>query len=104
VWKHLYDPVRQVLTLTKGTQRNRPEMLEVRQVMKDLTAAVHWPAYEIRRVSEQEASEREKMALKLGNQLLRFGRQLPPARRSQREKGTNCSWAVSACPLLPSRL
>lgn len=36
--------------------------------------------YEIQRISEREMHEREKMQLRLENQLLRFERRLPPAK------------------------
>ena len=51
----------------------------MRQEMRDLTNAVQRLAYEVHRVSENEAHEREKMALRLENALLRSKqRRLPP--------------------------
>ncbi len=45
--------------------------------MHDLTAVVHGAVHELRRVSEHDGHEREKLALRLENELLRFERRLP---------------------------
>jgi len=42
-----------------------------------LSAFVRRLAFELERVSEREASEREKFMLRVENQLLKAGRQLP---------------------------
>jgi hypothetical protein len=45
--------------------------------LQELTATVTRLAYEVHRNHENEAHEREKMALRLENALLRFERRLP---------------------------
>ncbi len=42
-----------------------------------LTNIVERLAFKIRRVSDRESSEREKMALQLENEMLKFERRLP---------------------------
>ena len=71
-----------------GARQNKAE-----QELKELTAAVQRLAFEIRRVSDNESHEREKMALRLENTLLRFERSLPSARAEQAgsEQGTDQS-------------
>ena len=54
-------------------------MKEVRSEVKELTKAIERLAYEIHRTRENDTHEREKMALRLEVQLLRFERRLPAA-------------------------
>jgi len=58
-----------------------------------MASALERLAYEVRRVSEKvdrasenEAHEREKLALRLQNELLKFERRLPPAKHSEDSK------------------
>jgi hypothetical protein len=76
--RQLYDYARRLLLLKEQTEKNTADIKEIRQELKDLTAAVQRLAYEVQRTRENEAHEREKMVLRLENTLLRFGRGLPP--------------------------
>jgi hypothetical protein len=75
--KQLYDLVKKLLLVAHEAQQNKTEIKELRRELKDLTAVVQRLVYEIHRVSENEAHEREKMALRLENELLKFERRLP---------------------------
>ena len=77
MFKQLYDLVKQLLLLARETQQNKTEIKELRQELKDLTAIVQRLAYEIHRTSENETHEREKLVLRLENELLKFERRLP---------------------------
>ncbi|MEN3335126.1 MAG: hypothetical protein V7641_4491 [Blastocatellia bacterium] len=77
MFKQLYDLIKQLLSLARETQQNKAEIKELRQELKELTAVVQRLAYEIHRVSENEGHEREKLALRLENELLKFERRLP---------------------------
>lgn len=77
--KQLYDLLKKLLLVAHESQQNKTEIKELRQEIKDLTAVVQRLAYEIHRVSENEAHEREKMSLRLENELLKFERRLPSA-------------------------
>ena len=77
MFKQLYDLIKQLLLLAQETQKNKAEIKELRQELKELTAVVQRLAYEIHRTSENETHEREKLALRLENQLLKFERRLP---------------------------
>jgi hypothetical protein len=79
MWKQLYDIVKTLLTLAEDLKSNRAEIKEIRQELKDLTFVVHGLAHEIKRLSEREAGEREKLILKIENQLMRSERGLPAA-------------------------
>lgn len=78
MWRQLYDYARHLITLKEQTERNAAEINAIRDELKELTAAVQRLAYELHRVRENEAHEREKMALRLENILLRSERRLPP--------------------------
>lgn len=82
MWKQVAESLKQLLLLTtEQTQRNRREIKEMRQEMQDLTRVVERLAYEVQRVRDHEVHEREKMALRLENEMLRFERRLPEAKR-----------------------
>ena len=53
--------------------------------MEQLTEAVRHLAYDLRYSLNDEKHEREKLMLKLENELLRFERRLPPAREPEKE-------------------
>ncbi len=60
------------------TDRAEPrEIKELRQELDDLTSAVERLAYEVRRNRENEAHEREKLVLRLENELLKFEHRIP---------------------------
>lgn len=65
-------------TLLEDTQQNKREIKELRQELRTLP-------YEVRRLAEHDAHEREKLALQLENQLLRFERRLPGPRHRGKE-------------------
>ena len=77
MWKELFKLFGQLLTLARDTERNKTEIRELRKEMAELTDKVHWLAFELRRVAEADAHEREKLALRVENALLRFERRLP---------------------------
>ena len=86
MWKKIYEALSRLFALTLKVERHDKEIAEIRQELRNLTAVVQRLAYEIQRISERETHEREKIELKLENQLLRFERQLPPARQDDNEK------------------
>jgi chromosome segregation ATPase len=83
MWKKIYEALSRLFALTQKVERHDKEIAELRQELRNLTAMVQRLAYETQRVSEREGHEREKMVLRLENQLLRFERRLPPAGRSE---------------------
>ena len=85
MWRQFYDYAKQLMGLAEKTEKNIADIKEIRQELKELTAAVQRLAYEVHRNQENEAHEREKMVLRLENALLRFERRLPPSRPSADE-------------------
>ncbi len=76
MWKQIYESLKQLVLLSEQTRENRREIKAVRQELRDLTAVVERLAHEMRRASENQAHEREKLELRLENALLRFERRL----------------------------
>lgn len=73
-----------MLILSKETERNRTDIKEVREEVERLTMVVQGLAFEIKRLSEKidrahetETHEREKLALRVENEMLKFERRLP---------------------------
>jgi len=80
MWKQLISIVKKIFTLAEQTERNEGEIKEIRRELREVMSAIERLAYELRRTSDRERSEREKLALSLENQLLKFERRtsLPP--------------------------
>ena len=85
MFKQLYDLIKQLLLLTQETQRNKAEIKELRQELKELTSVVQRLTYEIHRTEENDAHEREKLILRLENELLKFERRLPSENPEQKK-------------------
>ena len=92
MWKELYEWATQLLVLSKETERNRADTKEVSEEVERLTLIVQGLAFEIKRLSEKidhahdnETHEREKLALKLENEMLKFERRLPSGDRDKKE-------------------
>ena len=84
MWKEIYEWAAQLLVFAKETERNRADIKEVNKEVERLTLVVQGLAFEIKRLSkkidrahENENHEREKLALKLENQMLKFEKRLP---------------------------
>jgi hypothetical protein len=77
MWKDLFKLAKQLINLAQDTDRNKTRIQEVQEQVEDLTAQMRWVVFELRRQAEHDAHEREKLALRLENELLRFERRLP---------------------------
>lgn len=89
MWKKLYDVLSRLLALTQKVERHDKEILGLQQEVKNLAAVVQRLVYEIQRISDRETHERDKMQLRLENQLLRFERRLPSAVKDEDNNETN---------------
>ncbi len=92
MWKEFYEWVKQMLILSKETERNRADIKDMRQELERLTLIVQGLAFEIKsqsekidRAHENETHEREKLTLKLENEMLKFERRLPTAEKDKTE-------------------
>lgn len=85
MFQRLIELGSKLFSLTRQTEQNTADIKELREQVRSLSAVVERLAYELQRTRENEAHEREKIALRLENTLLRFERRLPPARGQQEE-------------------
>ena len=67
--------------LLENTEQNKTEIKEIRKELRDLTAEVRSLAFDMRRLAEHDSHEREKLVLRLENELLRFERRLPEPKK-----------------------
>ncbi len=85
MWRDLLGWTKTVLTLAEELQRNREEIREVRQDLRQLAQIVDRLDAEWRAAQRHEATERENLVLLLQNDLLRMeqrlARGLPPPTR-----------------------
>jgi predicted nucleic acid-binding Zn-ribbon protein len=77
MWKQIFRMATKLLTLTEETERNKTEIKELRKELRELSSLVAGIVHELRRASENEAHEREKLVLRLQNEMLKFERRLP---------------------------
>ncbi len=82
MWTKFYEVVTTVVTLAEDLKQNREEIKEIRQELRDLTAAVVRLQSDLEHTKEREATERKVLSLELQNMLIRFEqhieRRLPP--------------------------
>ena len=64
--------------LKEQTDKNTADIKDLQKDVKELAVVVRDLIYEVRGNKRGEAHERENMALRLENELLKFERRLPP--------------------------
>jgi septal ring factor EnvC (AmiA/AmiB activator) len=91
MWKEIIEFGKDLLLLTRETQQNKSdikrcedkivslerEIDDIRADFNKLVHLVHQLSYDIEKVGEREKNEREKIALQLENEMLKFERRLP---------------------------
>ena len=80
MWKQIFTLAKQLIGLAQDTAQNKKRIQELQNEVDQLADKMQWVIFELRRLAEHDASEREKLVLRLENALLRFERRLPPAR------------------------
>jgi hypothetical protein len=86
MWKEIWEAIKHFITVAEDNKRNREEIKEVRRQMDEMMRIIERMAYEIRRGLDEEKHEREKLALRLENELLKFERRLPAGKGTEEEK------------------
>jgi predicted nucleic acid-binding Zn-ribbon protein len=76
MWQKFLDAIAQVATLTRDTKENREDIKKLREDFNKMTILMERVLAELRQGREMERSEREKLALKLENDFLRFKDQM----------------------------
>jgi septal ring factor EnvC (AmiA/AmiB activator) len=95
MWLKLVDFARHIFNFGQETRRHSEDIKELQREVRQVTAALQHLAYEHQRVldaldrmkennqhlQQSEAQERDRIALRLENEMLKFERRLPPAKR-----------------------
>src|SRR5258708_7075730 len=75
--KSLVDILKQLLGLAKDTQDNKDNIKAVQTRLETVTDTLKQVIFELQRLKENEAHERENMGLRLENVIIRSERSLP---------------------------
>ena len=81
--KSLLEIMKQLLGLAKDTQDNKDALKALNGRLDTTTETLQRVIFELQRLRENEAHEREKMSLRLENTLLRADRALPPGNSNE---------------------
>jgi len=84
--RQLIEYVHELLFLARETKENRDDIEKLQTRLEDLTQKVQALTFEFERFRDEERHEREKLVLRLENALLKFERQLPPAKDTKKLK------------------
>lgn len=77
MWDKILETITKVITLTKQSDQNSSDIKEIQREVRELHSWLERLAYEIQKTREEDRHEREKLALRLENELLKFERRLP---------------------------
>ena len=77
MWKQFADYVIQLVKLKGQTDKNTADIEKILDQMQNLTDNVTRLNYDLQRMEENAAHERDKIILRLENILLRYERQTP---------------------------
>ncbi len=83
MWEKIWDLITKVITLGKQTDKNTEEIKELQREVRELHSWLERLAYEIHKTREEDRHEREKLALRLENELLKFERRLPSGKEER---------------------
>jgi len=86
MWKKLLELFRAQVFLARDVQENKEKIARLRQEFDDLSGLVVRLQFEIQSLREEQRHERETLMLRLENALLKFERQLPPAKEPKKLK------------------
>ena len=81
----LFELVRSLLFLTRDVEKNKSDLADLQQEVKDLSDTVTQLQGEMRRGFDNERHEREKFTLRVENALLRFERSLNDGKSKKRK-------------------
>lgn len=83
MWEKVWDLITKVITLGKQTDKNTEEIKELQREVREIHSWLERLAYEIKRTQDEERHEREKLALRLENEILKFERRLPSGKENK---------------------
>lgn len=82
--KQFVDYILDLLNTARDTRANKEAIADLREEVNQLATAVERISFELRSLREEERHEREKLMLRIENALLKFERQLPPAKEPKK--------------------
>ena len=94
--KSLFEITKQLLGLAKDTQDNKDSIKAMQAHLETVTDTLKQVIFELQRLKENEAHEREKMGLRLENALLRSERNLLPGSTNEQTKLSEMEEHVAA--------
>lgn len=77
MWDKIWDLLTKTVTLSKQTDQNTSDIKELQREVRELHTWLERLTYEIKKTRDDDRHEREKLALRLENELLKFERRLP---------------------------
>jgi hypothetical protein len=77
MWAKLWTLLQTVITLARDLEQTRNDVKDIRRDIVQLTLAVQHLANEIQLAKREDAGEREKMAMQLQIEFLKFEKRLP---------------------------
>ena len=77
MWREIAAAIKEIILLREHTNKNAADIEEIQRDFKALSTFVEHLAYEVRGNKSEETHQRENMALRLENELLKFERRLP---------------------------
>ena len=80
MWKILLSLAGRFWRIAAETEQNRTQIEAVKIEIQSMWRVMDALTFEIQRLRETDAHEREKLALQLENALLKFERRLPPGK------------------------
>jgi len=80
MWKKLLSLGARFWRIAEENERNRTQLEAMQTEMQSMWRAMDALAFEVQRLKETDAHEREKLVLRLENELLKFERRLPPGK------------------------
>lgn len=92
MWKQFLEIFTNVVTYAQRVSKLEQKVKSQEQSLKDLATFSQWLAFELQRVKdeqkhsiEHETDARKLFELRVENQLLKSGRQLPPANDQEKQ-------------------
>lgn len=83
MWEKIWDLLTKTIALAKQTDQNTTDIKELQREVRELNSWLERLAYEVQKTRENDRHEREKLALRLENELLKFERRLPAAKEDK---------------------
>lgn len=77
MWDKLWTLLQTVITLARDLEQTRNDVKDIRRDIVQLTLAIQHLANELQLAKREDASEREKMAMQLQIEFLKFEKRLP---------------------------